>query len=558
MNYRVSRGFIHLFFESRSPFSAMTHKVFLIVFLLFCACNRQEANPVDLIDENSSALFERRVIPQLSIEIPEEGMEVLRAYRQFIKQPRPERIDVKATVREGTKVYTDVGIHLKGSYSFQPIDARPSLTLNFDKFHKGQRFHGLTKLHLNNTVQDPTYLCEALARELFNDIGVPTPRGAHALLTLNGRTMGLYVLIEGANKPFLKRHFTSTEGNLYAGNTGQEINSGLEVDSGKNREDQSALLKLAEAAEEPDSAKRWTQLEQLLDIDQFISFIACEVLLVHWDGYSLGAPNNYRVFHDVGRGKLVFMPQGLDQLFRGGTTAQKLTPHFIGIVARGLVSTPEGRRRYLARLASLSAKEFSQEALFTRVDRIAAAVRTAVTEESSVTNFNQGVDYLKAAIIARTEGVARLLKIPPAPPLVFDSSNQTILSGWQFKSSNSRPASGSKVVLENRALLQVQSRGPDSSGSWRTQVLLEEGRYELTGRARTQGFNEDEATGANGVILRISGEKLLVGSASSEWTNLSYEFEVNGIQDVELVCEFRGGQGIGQFDPESMRLTRKP
>jgi hypothetical protein len=45
---------------------------------------------------------------------------------------------------------------------------------------------------------------------------------------------------------------------------------------------------------------------------------------------------------------------------------------------------------------------------------------------------------------------------------------------------------------------------------------------------------------------------------SEQWTTLSYEFDVHGIQDVELVCEFRGSQGKGMFNPESMRLTRKP
>lgn len=79
-------------------------------------------------------------------------MTALRSYNQVWRQARPEQIDVRITVREGRKVYTNVALHLKGSYSFQPIDAKPSVTLNFDKFAVGQRFHGLTKIHLNNSV----------------------------------------------------------------------------------------------------------------------------------------------------------------------------------------------------------------------------------------------------------------------------------------------------------------------------------------------------------------------------------------------------------------------
>jgi hypothetical protein len=546
----------------------MMRKVFWAASLLLCACHRNEAVTPDpkaddtaleqMVDE-TDVLFGTREVPKLSVEIPEEGMKILRSYRQVWRQARPERIDAKATIRDGENVYTDVAIHLKGTFTFQPIDARPSLTLNFEKFAKGQKFHGLSKLHLNNTVQDPSYLSEAFARDLFNDIGVPAPRAGHAIVTLNGRPLGLYVLIEGAGKPFLKRHFESIEGNLYDADAGGEITKEMDVESGEHREDRSELDKLAEAAEEPDSNERWARLEELLDVDEFLSFVAAEVLLVHWDGYSTGAPNNYRVFHDVGRGKFAFIPQGLDQLLRSGTSAQKLTPHFTGLVARGLMTTPEGRRRYLARIASLAGKEFGREALLARVERIAAPVRAALAgDRETLENFDNGVNYLKASIAERTNVVARLLLQAPPRPIAFDASNEAKPSDWQFKASNTRPATGRKVVVDNHPVLQVVSRGPETVGSWRTLLLLEDGNYEFTGRARTEGFDPSDANGTNGVNLRISGEKFPVSSESSQWITLHYEFEVHGIEDVELVCEFKGAQGVGSFDPASMRLIRKP
>lgn len=532
--------------------------LFLVVMTLFCSCERHEGAGREQKLDGADSLFVTREVPKLSIEISGEGMKILRDYHQVWGEARPERIDVKATVREGNKVYKDVALHLKGSFTFQPIDSRPSLTLNFNKFVKDQSFHGLTKLHLNNTVQDPSYLSEAFARDLFNDIGVPAPRAGHALVTLNGRAMGLYVLIEGASKQFLKRHYTSVDGNLYDAGNRQDITAELEVDSGKDPEDRSELLKLAEAAEEMDPDQRWARLERLLDVDEFLSFIAGEVLLVHWDGYGIGAPNNYRVFHDTSRGKFVFIPQGLDQLLRSGATAQKLTPHFTGIVARGLVTTPEGRRRYLARIASLATKEFSSEALLERVERLAQPVRAALKgDRQAIGMFNGGVSYLQSAIAARTEVISRLLN-QHARPLTFDAANTATLSDWQFRTGNTRPASGRKLVIDNQEILQVLSRGPETVGSWRTLLLLEDGRYEFTGRARTEGFDAANAAETDGVNLRISGEKFPKASASAEWTILHYEFEVHGIEDVELVCEFRGVGGMGSFDPASMRLIRKP
>src|SRR2546425_591854 len=253
-------------------------------------------------------------VPALRVDIPDEGMKVLRDYKQVWRQPRPERIDVRATVREGERTYTNVALHLKGSYTFQPIDGKPSLTLNFDKFAPGQHFHGLTKVHLNNSIQDPSGLCEQLARVLFEVVGVPAPRATPALVNLNGRELGLCVLIEGANKNFLKRHFLSVKGNLYDGGAGGDVTKPLEADSGEHPEDRSDLTNLVKAAREPDVARRLARLEQVLDVERFISQAAVEDIIVHWDGYAIGG-NNYRVFHDVSRDKMVFMPHGLDQLF---------------------------------------------------------------------------------------------------------------------------------------------------------------------------------------------------------------------------------------------------
>jgi hypothetical protein len=33
---------------------------------------------------------------------------------------------------------------------------------------------------------------------------------------------------------------------------------------------------------------------------------------------------------------------------------------------------------------------------------------------------------------------------------------------------------------------------------------------------------------------------------------------VQGVEDVELICEFRGAQGMGSFDVSSLRLLRLP
>ena len=496
-------------------------------------------------------------IPRLQIEIPADGMKVLREYKQVWRQERPERIDVRVTVREGGRVYTNVALHLKGSYSFQPIDGKPSMTLNFDKFAPGQLFHGLDKIHLNNSVQDPSYLSEAFARDLFLSLGVPSPRATPALVSINGRNTDLHVLVEGANKRFVKRHFASAEGNLYDGGSGGDVTKALETDSGKNREDRTDLANLVKAARIKVPDERLEQLNRVLDVERFITFAAVESFIVHWDGYAIGC-NNYRVLHDAARGKMVFMPHGLDQLFGVSSSINlSLTPPFKGMVAKALFSVPEARLRYLDRIAQLATNELQVAALHARVDKLAARLRPALNDQRSLrSDFEDGVGDLKSRISQRAVSVARQLKNPPGPaPLATDNSVR--LGSWSFKPGTTRTAGGGRSTTGDRQILSVTTRGPESSGAWRTTVLLDAGHYEFTGLAKTENLPAT-ATGTNGVLLRVSGERSTESlSNAADWTLLRYAFDVRGIMDVELICEYRGPEGTGLFDLRTLRLVRK-
>ena len=97
-------------------------------------------------------LFGAGTIPRLRIELDAAAVKSLR------EDPRGF---VAATVSEGAVVYPQVAVHLKGSLgSFRPFDDKPALTLDFSRFQNGRKFHGLRRFHLNNSVEDPSYVNE--------------------------------------------------------------------------------------------------------------------------------------------------------------------------------------------------------------------------------------------------------------------------------------------------------------------------------------------------------------------------------------------------------------
>src|SRR5439155_5624383 len=204
------------------------------------------------------------------IEIGDAGIASLRS------SPRQ---DVRARVRVGRELLRDVAIHIKGSQgSLQTIDARPALTLSFNRFVPKQKCHGLRKIHLNNSAEDPTFMTDVLCSELFRQAGVPAARGAYGTLVLNHRKLGLYVLKEGLTKEFLAQYFRRTDGNLYDGGFRLDVDRALERIHGKGPDVQADRLALLAAAREPDSARRWERLQEVLDLDRFINSLALQTI----------------------------------------------------------------------------------------------------------------------------------------------------------------------------------------------------------------------------------------------------------------------------------------
>lgn len=346
--------------------------------------------------EESDAFFKSAEIPNLLIELGEKELGALRG------EPRKY---VKATLKDGDKtVYNNVGIHLKGAAgSFRGIDDKPGLTLNMDKYVLDQRFRGMDKLHLANSIQDPSYLSELIAGELYRAAGVPASRVGHAVVTINGKRRGLYYLKEGYDGYFLDRSFGSHNGNFYDGGFLREIDQPLQLLSGKDDVKNHADLKaLTTAAREANLPQRFEKLDKVLDMDKFISYLVLQTITWDWDGYPMNR-NNYRIYHDAKRDKLIFIPSGMDQLF--GNPDGPLMPGFQGLVAKAVLETPEGKKRYLARMAEVLQTIFKPDELAKRLDELEQRVQPTLAgiDANAGRDYKNQVNRLRQAMVRRAK-----------------------------------------------------------------------------------------------------------------------------------------------------------
>ena len=492
-------------------------------------------------------LFKGGAPLRFQLEISADSLDTLR------KEPRTY---VRATVRAGSNVLHHVALRLKGrTGSFRGLDDKPSFTLDLDRFVPERRLRGLSKIHLNNSVEDPSYLHEKLGAELFRTAGIPAPRVSHVLVEMNGRRLGLYVLKEGFAEEFLAQHFDRTDGNLYEPEPGlgSDVTGAMRRSSGAGVADGSDLRRLASAAAQTNLSVRWSQLAEVLDTDRFLTFIAMEVLVGHRDGYCL-AKNNYRLYHDPAADRFVFLPSGMDQLV--GRAQFSLQPRMAGFVAKSVLETSEGRSLYRERLAFLFTNAFKVALRTNQVRRWSAALAPSLSNTEARALLREAEDLCER-IERRASEVALQLALPEPSRLPF-TNGIAHLGGWRA----ANPPDGGKldrVSIEGRPSLYIQA-GPKTSASWRTKVWLEPGRYRFEARARAADVKALTFGRTSGVFLSVPGHNgkgapPLAGD--HDWTLLRVEFELAKEEpEVELLCNLRAQAGEAWFDLESLRLVR--
>ena len=488
--------------------------------------------------EISAEFFNEPTIRVFDFKVPETAlMQLVRSSRSY----------VAGEVTEGEHVLTNVGIRLKGMGSFRSVDEKPSFAVKFDEFDEKQTYRGLKKLMFNNSAQDSTYLAELLATQLFQDAGVPAARVTHARVHLNGRDLGLYVVIEAMNKDFLKRHFGSGKGNLYEGYL-QDVHGRLEQDNGDDQT-QTDLRALRDACTFPDPLERWQHLSNVLDVDRFLSFVALELLTTHWDGYAIHF-NNYRIYHDPGTDKMVFITHGLDWAFRRPNVS--IEPPLKSLVVRAVLTTPQGQKLYQERIGALFTDVFKVPVIIDRMEQALAKIRRAGFNARDMAHIERRAGVMRQRIDLRATRVDEQLRGIKPEPLKFDTTGFAYPLSWRDEPDRGE-AMLDRVKLDGKNTLHIQAPQERTRASWRSQVFMMPGWYRFEGMARTDLMNDGSAR------LRISGDTRSTGiSGSRGWQPLSHDFQVqNPGMDIELVCELNALQGGDVwFEVDSLRVKR--
>lgn len=366
-------------------------------------------------------VYDPTCVSRIAITAPQTSIDNLYADPKGDYQPATMLFDLCG---DGTEVSgpLNVTFRLKGSGSFRTLDGKAAFKV---KMPSGQRIDGLKSLTLNNMVQDPSAIHEALAYEAFHATGVGGPRAGYATVTVNGADYGLHANIETVDSRFLAAHFPATQ-HLYEAPDHLSGNDTIisrdivpdaveefQVEEGDD-EDLADLTALAAISQLESDDEWWTAFQQHLHADQVLRHWATDNYIGGRDGY-INLVNNY-FLHSDADGRFRMLPWGTDQTFWAGMTLGDAPRR--GIWFNRCMAHAPCNAAYLDALDAVAETVISLD-LVGRANEIQTAIAGAVAADTrmEVTPGAQcrAADATVAFLIDREAVWDKLFRSPGAP-----------------------------------------------------------------------------------------------------------------------------------------------
>ena len=242
----------------------------------------------------------------------------------------------RADVEIDGEIVKDVGLRYKGNGTFiegSRVD-RYSFKIDFNENVKGQEFRGMTKINLNNNITDPSLMREALSYDLFREAKIAASRVGYArvYLTIPDETkreikrkpIGLFTLVEQKDKRFLRLNYGSSKGLLmkpstfglfrYLGEEWGEYQIGFVPKTDPTEDQKRRVIEFSKLIHQSDFDEFEERYEEYLDVDQYLRFLACNVIVCNLDSF-LGGSQNHYIYLDPESNKFQFLPWDMDHSF---------------------------------------------------------------------------------------------------------------------------------------------------------------------------------------------------------------------------------------------------
>lgn len=344
-----------------------------------------------------------------------------------------------------------IGLRFKGSFGtlINCFDAANKLTCaklsfkaSFEEYDPSNRFFGLKKVNLHSMIHDDTRMHERLAYDLYRASGVIAPRSTWANVSVNGKSYGLFSLVEEVDGRFTNDRWPQGgDGNLYkeawpTSSTPASYTSKLETN--KTSASHTAIATFAGELAAATGAGLGTTLGKWMDLPTLYRYLAVDDAIVNCDGitafYSPGQTgpawgnHNYFLYQEQVRDFFWLVPWDMDATL-SGCSPFAAVPHWTTVPANcnqnhavwggSFVKAPGCDRvfqalaqdpaAYRAAVAELLAGPFAEATMLENIERWSAFIRSSVQADPTAAGegaWMNSVQQLRATIPVLRQRVA--------------------------------------------------------------------------------------------------------------------------------------------------------
>lgn len=276
----------------------------VIVFCVAACCAVGRADSADNQYTYAEHIFQDDTVNEINIEIDEDD------WQDMLDNPLEEEYH-KANITINGETVGNVAIRTKGNNSLTSVansdSDRYSFKIDFDYYDDNGNYYGLKKLCLNNNYSDNSSMREYISYKIMGELGLDVPQCGYSNITVNGEEWGLYLAVEAVDETFLATHFDDTTGDLYKPEgmdgtgadlvyDGDDISSytGLNLKTNEDTSDGKEIIALMKALEDGEN------LEDVLDVEKALKYIAANVALANFDSYLGSTTHNYYLYEEDG------------------------------------------------------------------------------------------------------------------------------------------------------------------------------------------------------------------------------------------------------------------
>ena len=253
----------------------------------------------------AESLFTQGEIATVEINIPDT------TWQNIIGHAHEKKYHVCSVTINGEQ-FDSVAIRTKGASSLDDVtnmkSDRYSFTLKLNKYKKGQKYHGMTKLLLNNNIWDATQMKDAIVYDMCCYIGLPAPLTNYARIKVNGKYHGCYLMVEAVDKHFCKRNYSDEKTNIYKpyhnlAYMGEDMKKYADISNfAKVRGDEASMLRVVAALKSVDEGK---DIDEHVDVESVMKYMALQTIVVNYDCMTGKNTQNYYLREADGKISLI-------------------------------------------------------------------------------------------------------------------------------------------------------------------------------------------------------------------------------------------------------------